>query len=304
MSSSKTAAKTAATKTPTQKTEDKEDKQQVAVVPQGTRALSTDLASGFESMAGEGLEKVRVKDLLIPRLALLQALSPQLNAQKPQFMKGAKNGDICDIAMEEIFEPPLSVLPVHYITQWLEWGPNRSGLVAIHATDAALADCSQNDLKQWVNKKGNLVVETAQFYCLNLSAAMRRCFIPMAVTQLGSARKWVTQATNLKLLREDGKSKYTPPFFVRSYSLSATPTSNQKGSWFIWKVEGGEFLSSKGMDEDMLKVSKIMEPDYASEVFEAAIEFRRQVSANEVKADLASMEEHTTEEVDHSTEKM
>ena len=173
----------------------------------------------FEALEGQGLENVGVKDVLLPRLTILQSLSPQLNSRKPEYIEGAKVGDICDVGMGEIFEPPLLFLPLHYTKQWLEWAPRASGkgLVAIHDDPAILDKCERDAKKRPFTKEGNLVSETAQFFGLNISAGNRLCFLPMASTQLKRAKK---------LFLRNGRS----PAWTRTLILSPSAAAGLGGS--------------------------------------------------------------------------
>jgi hypothetical protein len=254
---------------------------------QPTSLPATEVSS-FESMAGEGLDNVTARDLLVPRITLLQSLSPQLNAQKPNFIKDAKVGDICDVAMEELFAAPLIVVPVHYVKQWLEWKPKRAGLAAIHNDESILEKCTKDDKGKQFLPNGNVVIETAQFFVLNLNALGRRSFIPLASSQLKNARKWLTKATDIKLPRKSGEGTYTPPFFYMSYALSVVNESNAEGDWAGWKVE----------------VHKpIGELEGSADIFDEAVKFREQVVSGFAKADLSSLGEETSSG-DHTQEQM
>src|SRR5258708_1117042 len=81
---------------------------------------------------GTGFENVRQQDVLIPRLTILQGLSPQVIPSKSAYDKEARVGDIYDTGMNQIFKS-VHILPLHFIVQWLEWAPRSStkGLIAI-----------------------------------------------------------------------------------------------------------------------------------------------------------------------------
>lgn len=243
----------------------------------GTSLMTTD--ESFEAFAGAGLENVTAKDLIIPRITILQALSPQINPKKPEYIKGANVGDICEVSTGQIFEAPFVFLPVHYMKQWLEWAPRASGkgLVAIHNDDLILETCTRDEKGRPFTKDGNLISETAQFFGLNLSAGGNpRCFLPMASTQLKRAKKWVTLANSERATRKDG-SEYIPPLFYRTYNLSTTEEGNAQGDWVGWKVERG---------------SKLQEwADNWSNLFNEAMDFRKSIAAGEVRGDLQQDDE-------------
>lgn len=247
--------------------------QEVAVKEASALLAHTDDA--FSAMAGEGLENVTTRDLIIPRLTLLQALSPQVQAKKPEYINGAKVGDICDVGTQEIFDAPLLFLPVHYIKQYLEWAPRSSGkgLVKIHDDASILDHCKPDEKNRPTTKDGNYIAETAQFFGLNMSAGGRKCFLPMASTQLKKARRWLTLATSEKVTRLDGSS-FTPPLFYRLYNLSVADESNAEGDWAGWKIERGERLQD-------------FAPNWR-EHYDEAIAFRESLKRGEIRGDVGA----------------
>lgn len=192
----------------------------------------------FEQYASAGLEEVKASDMLIPRLTILQSLSPQLNKKRSEFIEGSEIGSIADVGTGEIFPDGVLFLPVLYRKDFLEWAPRASGkgLVAVHNDPKILDACSRNEKNQPVLPSGNYISETAQFFGLNLSAGRRKCFVPMASTQLKKARRWITLATSEKLNRADG-TEFTAPLFYRAYMLTTAEESNAEGEWAGWKIE-------------------------------------------------------------------
>jgi hypothetical protein len=194
----------------------------------------------FDQFEGAGLENVGAADLLVPRISILQALSPQLNTKKTEYIEGAQQGDICDVGVGEKFSDGILFLPVYYRKDYLEWSPRASGkgLVSIHSSPAILDETTRDDKNKPVLPNGNYISETAQFFGFNLTAEGRQSFLPMASTQLKKARQWLTLATGEKLSRADGSS-FQPPLFYRTYMLTTAEESNAEGDWFGWKIERG-----------------------------------------------------------------
>lgn len=237
----------------------------------------------FAAVAGDGLENVGARDLIIPRITILQALSPQVQPKKPEYIQGAAIGDICDVGTQEIFDSPLVFLPVHYVKQYLEWAPRSTGkgLVKVHEDPAILDECTPDEKKRPTTKDGNLIAETAQFFGLNISAGGRRCFLPLASTQLKKARRWLTLATSEKLRREDGSS-FTPPLFYRTYNLSTVDESNPEGDWAGWKIERGATLQ---------------EMEGWKELYAEAMAFRDSIKKGEVRGDVASEQPVSSDDI-------
>lgn len=258
-----------------------ESSKAVAVAEKKSVVAADDAFLNFE---GAGLENVKSSDLLIPRLTILQALSPQINSKKPEYIEGAKIGDICDVGTGELFDPPLVFLPVYYIKQYLEWAPRATGkgLIAIHNDPSILDECKKQEKGPPINSAGNLIIETAQFFGLNLTAGGRQCFIPMASTQLKKARRWLTLASSEKLSRPDG-STFTPPIFYRTYNLSTVDESNPEGDWSGWKIERGVTLQD-------------YDPSWKT-IYENVLQFRDSLMKGQVRGDLDREEAgHTTED--------
>ena len=205
---------------------------------------STEKRSGgnmnFEDYAGAGMENVTSDDLLVPRLGILQALSPELNKKKTEYIADTGIGDIADLGTGEIMPNPLVFLPVFFKKVWIEWAPRESGkgLVAIHVRDSCLDGTTRNERNQPVTSEGNYIAETHQFFGLNLSADRRRSYVSFTSTQIKKARKLNVLATSIRLARNDG-TEYTPPLFYSSYNLGTAEESNPSGDWAGWTVNRG-----------------------------------------------------------------
>lgn len=257
-----------------------EDKNALATVAAGSTSLAT-YDADFDD-GNTGLENVTAKDLLIPRIGILQALSPQINRNKPEFIADAQVGDFCDLGLGEIFRDTLHILPVYFATVYLEWAPRNTGkgLVHNHGTDASIMKkTAQDDKGRNVLPNGNYIAETATWYVLNLTANGRRSFIPLTTTALKASRKWLTQVTNERVQRPDG-SEFMPPIFYRSWFASPVAMSNAQGDWTGWKFEPGP---------------TILELDPSKKLLAEAKDFLEQVQKGLVSGDVASMAEEGTQ---------
>lgn len=215
-------------------------KSKSVVKRKGTAAAVPDQ---FGDLAGRGMENVTGSDLLIPRLAIVQALSPQLDPSQPQYIEGAQIGHMCDVGTGDLFPDEIVFLPCFWRKDYIEWAPRKSGkgLVQIHSSPEILDTCQRDEKNRPFTAEGNLIAETAQWFGLNLSADGRKSFIPMASTQLKHSKRWMTQATSEKQTRKDG-SVFTPALFFRTYRLTTGEESNNEGKWSGWRIERGETL--------------------------------------------------------------
>lgn len=233
----------------------------------------------FEDFAGAGLENVTSSDILIPRLGILQALSPQLKKSKSEYIEGGEAGMIADVGTGETFPDGVIFLPVYYRKDFIEWFPRDTGkgIANIHPDATILDQCKPNDRGQMVLPNANIVIETAQFFGLNISADRRMTFIPMASTQLKKAKKLNTLAKGEKLRRGDG-SEYVAPLFYRTYNLTTAEESNNDGEWFGWKIERGLALPEFTIEQHGFNWREVMQ---------SAIDFRQSIINGEVRGDVA-----------------
>lgn len=242
---------------------------------------------GFEQMAGAGMENVTSADVIVPRLTICQGLSPQLSKSKPEYIAGAKIGDIVDVGMGELFADGILFLPVMYRKEYLEWADRKTGqgLINIHKDPSIMDQCTRDEKNNMVLPNGNYVQQTAQFIGMNLTAGGRRCFIGMASTQLKKARMWMTMATAERLKRSDG-SEYQAPLLYRAYNLTTAEQSNAQGTWSVWDIKRGPSLPELDIGRPW------------QEIMRDASEFYRMLVAGEVKTDTSSL----GGEVDHVEE--
>jgi hypothetical protein len=236
---------------------------------------ATNDLSLFEG-SGTGFENVTSQDLLIPRLTVLQGLSPQVTQGKPEFDVNAKVGMIYDVGLQEGFIDPVHIVPVHFDKRWLEWAPRATGkgLIKIHDTSDILAETERDEKNRDVLPNGNYVVETSQLFVLNLSADGRKSFIPFSSTQLKKARRLLTLALGEKIEKDDGSS-FTPPLFYRTYKMTTVPESNNEGNWMGWKIERDVALNEL--------------PGW-KELVEEIKSFRKSLIAGNVRADLSGVD--------------
>lgn len=251
----------------------------------GNTALA-EMYDGFDE-GSTGLDQVQAKDLIIPRLTILQKLSPQLENRKPEFIPDAQAGDFCDVALGDIFRGELHLLPCYFATVYLEWGAKRGdGLIHNHGLDASIMKKTKKDenfrnicsKELGAERDGTIIAETATWFVINLTAGGRRSFLPLSSTQLKASRQMLTLITNQRLPRRDG-SEYQPPIFFRSFKATLTHESNEKGDWFGWK-----FTPDK----------TVLELDPSKNLLANAKEFMEQARSGFVTGDLSSYAEDGT----------
>jgi hypothetical protein len=77
--------------------------------------------------AARGSEQVEQGDIALPRIDIIQDLSPQHKETKPEYIPGAKVGMLFNTLTRELYPNGVSVVPVWYDKQFLVWKDQKKG---------------------------------------------------------------------------------------------------------------------------------------------------------------------------------
>ena len=232
-------------------------------------ALSADLLDDMMLDAGEGAA-FSADEMQIPFVRLLQALSPQLNKKKAEYIDGASSGDAFNNVTGQYWdgEQGLTVIPCYQTTKYLEFTPREMGggfRGEINPNNPVLQQTARSGSKE-ILPNGNELVKSDQHFCLIVDedGGFQPAVIDMKSTQLKVSRRWKTQIAMQKVTLPDGR-KVTPPVFATMWKLRSVEESNDQGSWSNWAVE------KVGLVEDR-------------NLYQEARSFRKSIEAGEVKA--------------------
>ena len=232
--------------------------------------LSTDLMDDILEFAGEGAA-FGADEMQIPFIRALQALSPQLNKKKPEYIDGAEQGDLFNTVTGQVWkgEEGVTIIPCYQVTKYLEFTPRDMGggfRGEISPTNPVLQQTTSHGSKELL-PTGNELVKSDQHYCLVLDGegSFQPAVIDMKSTQLKVSRRWKTQIAMQKIKHPKTGQMITPPLFATEWKITTVEESNDQGSWFNPSVE---------------KVGLVGERDLMLE----AKAFRDSVAAGEAKA--------------------
>ena len=232
-------------------------------------ALSAELLDDMMLDAGEGAA-FSADEMQIPFVRLLQALSPQLNKKKAEYIDGASSGDAFNNVTGQYWdgEQGLTVIPCYQTTKYLEFTPREMGggfRGEINPNNPVLQQTTRSGSKE-ILPNGNELVKSDQHFCLIVDedGGYQPAVIDMKSTQLKVSRRWKTQIAMQKVTLPDGR-KVTPPVFATMWKLRSVEESNDQGSWSNWAVE------KVGLVEDR-------------SLYQEARTFRKSIEAGEVKA--------------------
>jgi hypothetical protein len=242
-----------------------------AVAKAKETAVSTEVLEDLFDFDGEGTT-YDSSELQIPFIRLLQPMSPQLNKNKPEFIKGASVGDIFNTVSGQFWDGQegIKVVICYQTTKYLEFRQLEMGggfIGEIPAGSAVLQQTIRSGAKELL-PNNNELVKSDQHLCLVLDdeGSFQPAIIDMKSTQLKVSKRLKTNINQMPKIRspKDGELKKIP-LFGTVWRFFAVEETNDKGSWTNWNFE---------------KVGLVENRDLLLE----AAEFRRSIMAGEVKA--------------------
>lgn len=177
-----------------------------------------------------GSENVSSEDLLLPRIEVLQALSPQLNKRNAEYIEGAEVGMLINTLTGELYGNEIRVTPVHFATRYLVWVDRQKdangGLRGVFDTETeAAAFIAMQDDKNKLES-----VRTAEHMVLLDDGSV--AVISMSKSKQKVSRKWNS------LVRLNGGDR-----FSRSYTLFSVEDKSPKGEFMNVDIKNAGFPS-------------------------------------------------------------
>jgi hypothetical protein len=171
----------------------------------------------IDQQSAKGNENVGREDLVIPRIELVQALSPCLDENDGAYIEGSKMGQMFNTVTRQIYRPPLTFVPVYYYKEWLCWRDRKQGggfggsFASDQEARAAIQD--QEDPENWES------METGQHLVLALYGdKIEEVMLSMSRTKLKVSRQFNSM---IKLTGGDR--------FSRAYQLDSVEAKNPAG---------------------------------------------------------------------------
>lgn len=188
-------------------------------------ARPDDMPDYIKNSGGRGNEGVEMADMVIPRVELVQALSPCLKPSDPAFIEGAQQGDLFNSVTRILYGPSLSVVPVIFKKEYLIWKDRTKG-GGFRGAYPTMAD-AQARIESEEDAEFLQAVETAQHFVLVIKedGTTEECVVSMNKTKLKVSKQWNS------LIRINGNDR-----FSREYTLFSVDDSNEKGDFKNWGI--------------------------------------------------------------------
>lgn len=173
-----------------------------------------------------GNENVQMGDLVIPRLEIVQALSPCLKKSEPAYIEDSEQGDLFNSVTRQLYGKHTTICPVVFRKEYLVWKDRAKGggfRGAFQSLEEATARIAQEEEPKFFQ-----ATETAQHFCLLVDedGESEEIVLSMAKTKLKVSRSWNA------LIRINGADR-----FSRVYNVFTVEDSNDKGEFNNFGVQ-------------------------------------------------------------------
>lgn len=176
---------------------------------------------------GRGNEGVSTSDLVIPRLEIVQALSPCRKRTDPAYIEGAEEGMLYNNVTRKLYTGPVLVVPVLFKKEYQLWldrqkSGNTQGFRGAFATDLE-ARQRRDELPQ-AEKEICELIEAHVHFCLLVDpndGSVEEICLSMSRSKMKVSRRWNS------LIRMFGGDR-----FSHVYKVLTVEESGQKGDFY------------------------------------------------------------------------
>ena len=173
-----------------------------------------------------GSEDVGQEDLTIPRLEIVQSLSPCRDKKDDNYIEGAEEGMLYNNVSRELYGTKVMVIPVIFKKEWLIWKDRKQG-GGFRGAYPSLEEANNmivNLVNEGSDPEGSLeAIDTAQHLCLLIKpdGKLEEIAISMSKSKMKVSRQWNS------IIRMMGGDR-----FSRVYELRGVADENNDGDKF------------------------------------------------------------------------
>lgn len=199
----------------------KKEQQQLAVIPAHLKGLVG---------SREGKENVGQEDLLIPRLVVCQALSPQLKKNNEAYIPGLQAGQIFNSVTGEIYGDTVRIIPLFFFHQYFHFKPieEGGGIIAVYKT---AEDVPAGGL-EW--KDGN-APQVTEFKSRMALVQSENGLQPIVLSFKSTGMKFAKKLNSFIAM-------FNLPSYSRWYRLDSVTQTKGQQEWFGMNPALGEFV--------------------------------------------------------------
>ncbi len=208
-------------------------KTEVAKQAPSAVAIATEAPDWLKKGSNKGSEDVTGNDMSIPRVDVIQALSPQIKRNDPAYIDGAQQGDIFNTITNFIYGPEVVFVPVLFRREYAVWKLRTAGggFAGAFPTEAE-AEAHRATLP---NPADYEVSESHQHFSLVLNGdRIEQVVLSMAKSRLKTSRQLNTLVQMAEVDR-----------FAKAYKASSVEVSGPLGDYWSMKIAPMGFVSKE-----------------------------------------------------------
>lgn len=204
--------------------------------------MQDQMPSYIKQGQNRGNENVSNEDLQLPRIDVLQALSPQINKKKDGYIPGAEVGMLFNTLTSELYPDGVNFTPISFVKRYLVWVDRKKdadgGLRSVfeNEPDAEAFMTTQDD-----EDKLEIVATAEHLVILDDGSEV---ILSMAKSKMKVSRKFNS------LIRLNGGDR-----FGRRYLVTSVDDKGSQGEYQNIKVEAAGFPA----EDVYLKAEKLYE---------------------------------------------
>jgi hypothetical protein len=219
------------------------------IIPAGNSALSTkeEIPEWLRSQIGhqEGMENVEQGDILIPRLGLCQALSPQKRKSHAAYIEGLNEGDLFNTVTQEIYGKEITIVSLFFFKNRIKYIDIDDGggidCISANGIDGGRISpdgCSICKFSTWGNGEKDDEHGNDAPLCTLYHNFM--AFIPKENSPIAISYK----STGLKLSKQllSGVRMTRLPMYAKYWKVTVVDMRSGDNEWFEKKVIPGGFV--------------------------------------------------------------
>lgn len=204
-------------------------KNQLAIQEQQSfEVVTNEVPEWLKQGQSRGAENVGTEDMVIPRIELVQALSPARNKKDAAYIEGAEEGMLFNNVTRELYGEAVTVVPVYYSKQFLIWKDRKQGGGGSNGFRGAFAskDLAESEIAR-LGEDGLEAIDTAQHFVLVRGAeGWTEAVLSMSKSKMKVSKRWNSL---IRMTNTDS--------FARAYKLSSvTETNARNESYFNYGI--------------------------------------------------------------------
>jgi hypothetical protein len=180
---------------------------------------------------GRGSEGVTTDDMSLPRLTIIQDLSPQRKKSEDAYIEGAEEGMLFNTSSNVLLGDSVLLVPCFFRSEYVAWKDRDQG------GGFGVAANTEEEAEEWIKNQEQPdawdISYTHQHFCLlvhpdstEAKPHIEDVVLSMSRSQLKPSRKWNT------MVQQSGGDR-----FARAYKLSVVSDKSPKGAFFNWSAK-------------------------------------------------------------------